>query len=83
MIRVTEVSVVDKPHVSHVEDLVVRAEEERLEILGWLQKIRKPNECREISLSALEEFTSELDLISLLLEGGLYNLKQFTKYYGV
>ncbi len=71
MVGVTEVAIVDEPDVSHVEDLVVGAEEELLEVLRWLQQIRQPDHGRQVGGAALQEFTSQLHLVSVLLVGGL------------
>ena len=72
MIRVSEVTVVKKPHISHIEDLVVGAIEEMREVLTWLKQVREPNHGREITLSTLNEVASKLDLVSLLLESSSY-----------
>jgi len=39
VIRISEVSVVEQPHVSHVENFVIRAGEELVEVLAWLKQI--------------------------------------------
>lgn len=72
MIRVSEVTIVQEPDISHIEDLVVGAIEEMSEVLAWLEQVREPNHCWEIALSALNEVTSKLDLVSLLLESSPY-----------
>ena len=72
VVRVSEVAVVEKPDIAHIEDLVIGASEEFGEVLAWLEKVREPDQGREITLSALEELASQLDLISLLLVGCLY-----------
>ncbi len=71
VVGVTKVTVVEKPHITNIEDLVVWAIEEALEVLDWLQEIGEPDQSRKISASSLNESTSKLNLISLLLEGGL------------
>ena len=74
VVRVSEVAVVDEPHVSVVEDLVVLAGEELLEVLRWLKQISQPDHGREVCSTALQEFASQLHLVSLLLVGCLYKL---------
>ena len=71
MVRVTEVTVVEEPHVADVENFVVRTIEETIEILCWLQEVREPNQSWEICPSSLKESSSELNLVSFLLECGL------------
>lgn len=71
MVGVTKVTVVEKPHITNIEDLVVWAIEEALEVLDWLQEIGEPDQSREIRASSLNESTSKLNLITLLLVGGL------------
>ena len=39
VVRVTKVSVVEEPHVPHIEDLVVGAVEELLEVLCGLEQV--------------------------------------------
>ena len=72
VVRVTEVSVVKKPDVADIEDLVVWAGEELGEVLGGLEEISQPDHGRKIAASSLEEVTSQLHLFSFLLMGGLY-----------
>jgi hypothetical protein len=39
VVRVTEVTVVEKPHVADIKDFVVGAMEEAVEILRWLKEV--------------------------------------------
>jgi hypothetical protein len=39
VVRVTEITVVEEPHVTDIEDFVVRAIEEAVEVLRWLEEI--------------------------------------------
>ena len=68
MIRVTEVTVVEEPHIAYIEYFVVRAIEETIEILCRLQEVREPNQSWEIRTSPLQESSSQLNLVSFLLE---------------
>ena len=77
MVGVAEVSVVEEPHVSHIEHLVVRASEELGEVLAGLEKISEPDHCREVTVSSLQELPSQFHLISLLLVGCLYSDRLF------
>lgn len=72
VIRVAEVSVVEKPYVSDIENLVVWAVKELREVLARLKEIREPNHGREISLSSMKELASKLNLLCILLISGLY-----------
>lgn len=72
MVRVTKVSVVKEPDVADVEDLVVWAGEELSKVLGGLEEISQPDHGRKIAASSLEEVTSQLHLVGVLLMGGLY-----------
>ena len=74
VIGVAEVSVVEEPHVTDVEDLVVRASEELSEVLTGLEQISQPYHGRQVTVSSLEEMTSQLHLVSILLVGCLYNI---------
>lgn len=71
VVGVTEVTVVEEPHIANIKNLVVWAIEEALEVLSWLQEIGEPDQSGQISASSLNESTSQLNLISLLLVGGL------------
>lgn len=71
VIGVAEVAVVQEPDVADVEDLVVGAVEEGGEVLARLQQVRQPNHRRQVCLATLQESASELDLVGLLLVGGL------------
>lgn len=77
MVGVSEVSVVEEPHVSDVEHLVVGASEELGEVLAGLQKISQPDHRRQVTVSSLQEVASQLHLFSLLLVGCLYTNKLF------
>jgi hypothetical protein len=72
MIRVSHVSVVEEPDVPDVEDLVVRASEELLEVFSRLKQVREPDKCGKVTLSTLNELASQLNLLILLLECCLY-----------
>jgi hypothetical protein len=72
VVRVTKVSVVKEPDVADVEDLVVWAGEELSKVLGGLEEISQPDHGRKIAASSLEEVTSQLHLVGVLLMGGLY-----------
>lgn len=80
VVRVSEVAVVEKPDIANIEDLVIGASEELGEVLARLEKVREPDQGWEITLSALKELASQLDLISLLLEGCLYTVSQSIAY---
>ena len=71
MIRVSEVSVVEEPHVTNISDLVVLPLEELLEVLCWFQEISKPDQGWQIIASSLEELASQLYLVVVLLVCGL------------
>lgn len=71
MVGVTKVTVVEEPHIANIKNLIVWAIEEALEVLNWLQEIGEPDQSGKISTSSLNESTSQLDLISFLLVGGL------------
>ena len=71
MIGVTEVSVVEQPDIADVEHLVVGAGEELSEVLGWLEEISEPDHGGQVGTSALEEVPSQLNLVSVLLQGRL------------
>jgi hypothetical protein len=45
--------------------------EEGGEVLARLQQVRQPNHSRQVCLATLQESASELDLVGLLLVGGL------------
>lgn len=82
MIGVAHVSVVDHPDVSVVEDLVVGPQEELSEVLTGLQQVRQPNEGGQVTCSALQEFTSQLHFVSLLLVWGLYTFSSLNISWG-
>ena len=48
MVRVTEVPVVEQPHVPHFPDLVVLSVEELVEVLAGLHQVRQPNQGWEV-----------------------------------
>ena len=74
VIGVAEVSVVEEPNVTDVEDLVVRASKELSEVLTGLEQISQPYHSRQVTVSSLEEMTSQPHLVSILLVGCLYNI---------
>ena len=73
VIGVAEVSVVEEPNVTDVEDLVVRASKELSEVLTGLEQISQPYHSRQVTVSSLEEMTSQPHLVSILLVSCLYN----------
>ena len=72
MVGVTEVTVIEEPDIANVEDLVVGASEELGKVLAGLEQIRQPDHGWQVSLSSLEEMTSQFHLVSFLLMSGLY-----------
>ena len=72
MIRVSHVSVVQKPDVSDIKDLVALLVEELLEVLNWLNKVTEPNHSGEIMFFTLEELASQFNLGGVFLVRGLY-----------
>ena len=81
MVGVPEISSVEHPHVTDVEDLVVGASEELLEVLARLEKIREPNQGRKVALPALKVSASETHLLRILLIGCLYRNKEVHHYW--
>ena len=80
VIRITEVTIIQEPDVANIEDLVVGAIEERLKVLCGLQEIWEPDHGWEVSLSSLEESTSQLHLIGFLLVCGLWYIIKAISY---
>jgi hypothetical protein len=76
VIRVSEVPVVQQPDVPHVEDLIVGASEELLEVLSRLEEVAQPDHGGEIGGAALQELASQLNFVGVLLEGCLYKRKR-------
>jgi hypothetical protein len=81
VIRVSHISVIYKPNVSNIKDFVVWSCEELIEVLTGLQKIREPNESRKVSLSSLDEPSSKLNLLILLLISCLYKEKDINDQF--
>ena len=73
VVGVTEVSIVEEPNVSDIDDLVVWASEELSEVLAGLEQVSQPDHSGKVTVSALQELSSQLHFICLLLVGGLYN----------
>jgi len=71
VVGVAHVSNVQKPYVSHIEDLIVRVGEELFEVGCWLNEVTKPDHSWQIMSSTLKESTSELDLLVLVSESSL------------
>lgn len=76
MVRVTEISAIEKPHISDVEDLIVRSVEELFKVLSRFNQVCKPDEGGQVCLLALQKLTSELHLLSIFLISSLYNMKK-------
>lgn len=74
MVGVSEVSIVEEPDIADVEDLIVGAVEEFSEVLAGLEEISQPDHRGQVTISSLEEVTSQLHLLRLLLVGCLYNI---------
>ena len=72
MIRVAHISVVQKPHVSEVLDLVVLSVEELLEVLAGLHQVGEPDHRRQVCMSSLQEGASQLHFVGILLVSCLY-----------
>jgi len=72
VIRVAHVSVVEKPNISHVKNLIAILGKELLKVFNWLDQIREPNQSRKIVSLALQELTSELNGPGIVLLLGLY-----------
>ena len=79
MVRVTKVSVVEKPDVSDVRDFVIRSREELVKVLCRLNQVGKPDHCGQIWVSSLDEFSSQSDLVVILLISCLYNITMIIK----
>ena len=77
VIRVAHISVVEKPNVSHVQDLIIWSCEEFFEVLCGFDQITKPDQSWEITSVALKEFTSQSNLIGTALMGGLYKTPKY------
>jgi NTP pyrophosphatase (non-canonical NTP hydrolase) len=75
MVRVTKISVVEKPDVSDIEDLVLGVIEEFGEVFSWLNEVTEPNHSWKIGPSAWEESTTELNTLGVLLTSSLYTRK--------
>ena len=71
VIRVSEVSVVEEPHITDIRNLIVFPLEELLKVLCWFKEISKPDQSWQIIGFSLEELASQLYLIVLLLVCGL------------
>jgi len=73
MIGVSEISIVEEPDIADVEDLIVGAVEEFSEVLAGFQEISQPDHRGQVTVSSLQEVTSQLHLLRLLLVCCLYN----------
>lgn len=80
MIGVSHVSIVEKENVSDIEHLVIGALEELGKVLCRFKNIGKPDQCREILLTTLNEMSSKLHLVSVLLISSLCNYYKKTLY---
>jgi hypothetical protein len=74
MVGVTEISIVEEPDIADVEDLIVGAVEEFSEVLAGFEEISQPDHRGQVTVSSLQEVTSQLHLLRLLLVGCLYNI---------
>lgn len=79
VIGITHVSVVEKPHISNVQNLALLHFKELLEVFRWLDKVTEPNHGWEIWFFALQKGTSELHRIGITFQLGLYLLNQIKK----
>lgn len=61
VIRVSLVTVVKQPNVSHFSDFVVMSIEESFKVLSRLDQLRQPNHGGQIVLLSSQVFTSELN----------------------
>lgn len=74
MVGVSEISIVEEPDIADVEDLIVGAVEEFSEVLAGFEEISQPDHRGQVTVSSLEEVTSQLHLLRLLLVCCLYNI---------
>ena len=72
MVGVSEISIVEEPDIADVEDLIVGAVEELSEVLAGFEEISQPDHRGQVTVSSLEEVTSQLHLLRLLLVCCLY-----------
>ena len=72
VIGVTLVSVVQQPHVPVVEDFVICASEELLEVGSRLDQFGQPNHRRQIRSASLQELASQLHCTSICYFCTLY-----------
>lgn len=64
MVRVTLVSVVQKPDISNVTDLVILALKERLEVFSRLNHFGQPDHSWQILISASDVSSFQLNILS-------------------
>ena len=72
VIRLTLVSVVKEPDVSHVEHLVLPLAEEVLEVACWLSELRQPDHCWQIGLTTLKKCTLKSDIFGVACNSCFY-----------
>ena len=61
MIRVTHVSDIKKPDVSHIKHFISFLSEECFKVFSWFYQITKPKHSWKIISSTLKESTFEID----------------------
>ena len=71
MIRLSLVTVVEKPDVANVEDLVLAFTEESREVLCGLSDLRQPDHSWEVDLTTLHEVSLQFDGVGAAGNGGL------------
>ena len=72
MVRLALITVVEKPDVAHVANLVLALSEERLEVLCRLSDLWKPNHGWQVRLATLHERTLKSNLITSRSNSCLY-----------
>lgn len=65
VIRVTLVSVIEQPDISHISDFIVSSCEEGLEVFCGFDQFREPNKCGQILLFAWNVSASEFNSICI------------------
>jgi hypothetical protein len=63
MVRVSEVSVIEQPHISVVQDFIVGLGEEVFEVGSRLAQVSQPDQGGKVLCSSFDELTSQLNLV--------------------
>jgi hypothetical protein len=61
VVRISHVSVIEHPNISHIEDFAIFLSKEFLEVFSWLNEITEPKHGWEIVSLSLQELTSKLN----------------------